>query len=71
MKAAELLLCAAVIILVLMQPTKNSGNMLTSGRDLSLFRSTKARGMTAVMEKITWVLIAAIFVLIIIQRVTA
>ena len=38
---------------------------------LSLFRNSKARGMTRTMEIITWVLIAALFALIIIQRIAA
>ena len=71
MNVAEMLLGATIVALVLMQPSKNgdAGNMLTGGKNLSLFRNSKARGTTRVMEIITWGLIAALFVLIIIQRI--
>lgn len=67
----EMLLGAAIIVLVLMQPSKSgdAGNMLAGGRELSLFRNSKARGMTRTMELITWALITALFALIIVQRI--
>lgn len=71
--AIVMLLSAAIVVLVLMQPSKNgdAGNMLMGSQGLSLFRNSKARGMTRTMEIITWALIAALFALIIIQRIAA
>ena len=49
--AIVMLLSAAIVVLVLMQPSKNgnAGNMLMGSQGLSLFRNSKARGMTRTM----------------------
>lgn len=70
LNAVEMLLSAAIIVLVIMQPSKSgdAGNMLASGKNLSLFSTSKSRGGVRTLEIITWVLVAVLMTLVIVQR---
>lgn len=70
LNAIEMLLGAAIIVIVILQPSKSgdAGNMLASGKNLSLFSTSKARGGEHTLEVITWVLVVALFTLIIVQH---
>lgn len=71
LKIAEIIVCALLIAVVLIQPSKSgeTGDMLTGNQNLSLFKNTKSRGYVFVAEIITWILLAAYFAMLIYQRV--
>lgn len=71
LKIAEIIVCALLIAVVLIQPSKSgeTGDMLTGNQNLSLFKNTKSRGYVFVAEIITWILLAAYFAMLIYQRI--
>lgn len=55
-------LCVLIILAVVMQPSKsNAANSLSGGSE-ELFARRKARGFEAFMQRVTYVLLAAFFI---------
>lgn len=66
LNAILILMSAAIIVLILLQPSKSgdAGSMLSGGRDLSLFKNSKSRGAIHTVEVLTWVFVIAYLVLV-------
>ena len=61
-----ILLIEIIIILVLLQSSKDDINDAFSGGKTELFKNQKSRGLEAVLQKSTWVVGALFFVLAVI-----
>lgn len=64
-----LIVSVLMIIVVLMQGSKDDINDAFSGNKAELFKNQKSRGFEAVLQKSTWVIAVLFFVLAILARV--
>lgn len=64
-----LIVSVLMIVVVLMQGSKDDINDAFSGNKAELFKNQKSRGLEAVLQKSTWVIAVLFFVLAILARV--
>ena len=64
-----LIVSVLMIIVVLMQGSKDDINDAFSGNKTELFKNQKSRGLEAVLQKATWVIAILFIALVILARV--